>query len=330
MSRLCLYYRKEPDADRWITGDRFVRSVGRRLLRGQPRVGGIDKVVLNLQLGLDRLGMTYYANVPFQDLRNDDRVCVLGRGPRCLDGYDRRNPIVAGIGLMTHPSEWPTLCDDYPVVRYLQHSEWAANVYRPYYGERVQLWPVGIDTQKWTPAPRLSQRHDFLIYDKIHWDRETTGAELLGRVREALQQRQLSWTELRYGTYDESEFKTRLDQTRAMIFLSEHESQGIAYQECLASGVPILAWDQGRCLDPCRFEWGQPDIPTSSVPFFDERCGARFDRPEAFPQALDEFLERLQAGVYLPREFVLDNLTLERCSANLVRIVNDATGLQAA
>ena len=30
-----------------------------------------------------------------------------------------------------------------------------------------------------------------------------------------------------------------------MIFLCEHETQGIAYQQALSRNVPILAWDRG-------------------------------------------------------------------------------------
>ena len=142
MNRLCLYYRPEPERDRWVPGDRFVRPIVRRLLRGQPRPGGLDKVFINLRLGLDRLGLPYIVNLPFRQLHPTDRVAVLGCGRHCLDGYRQPNPIVAGIGLMTHPSEWPTLCTDYPVVRYLQHSAWCDAVYRPYFSEHCAIWPV--------------------------------------------------------------------------------------------------------------------------------------------------------------------------------------------
>jgi hypothetical protein len=294
------------------------------MLGRRPRIGGVGKVFANLRLGLDRLRIPYHVNIPFPQLRDDDRVGVLGQGRQCLADYDRPNPIVAGIGLMTHPSEWPTLCQDHPVVRYLQHSSWAADVYRPFYGERVAQWPVGIDTSWWSPALRSEKTRDFLVYDKIRWDRDTLGAELLGRVREELQRRNLTWTELRYGAYEESDFKSRLENASAMIFLCEHESQGLAYQECLASGVPILAWDQGHCLDPNRVQWGQPVIPATSVPFFDERCGRRFRQTDDFPEALDDFLERLRSGHYAPRDFILENLTLEKCSDDFVDIVNAA------
>jgi len=79
-----------------------------------------------------------------------------------------------------------------------------------------------------------------------------------------------------------------------------------------------------------RFEWGQPEIPGTSVPFFDPRCGLRFRDGEEFPERLDEFLQRLSGCDFSPRQYVLENLTLERCSANYVAIVDDATGRRAA
>jgi hypothetical protein len=313
MSRLCLYFRNLPEVDRWLRGDRFLRPLIRRIVRGKHPIGGVGKVFLNLCLGLDRLGVEYLVNLPFKHLLPNDRVAVLGRGRQVLDGYDRPNPIVAGIALMTHPSEWPTLCEDYPVRYYLQHSKWANDIYRSYYGDRCAIWPVGIDTETWRPSGLKDV--DLLIYDKIMWDRGPERPALLRQVLETVARLKLNALMIRYGTYGEAEYLDLLARSKAMIFLCEHESQGLAYQECLSSDVPVLAWDQGYCLDPCRFAWGQPVIPATSVPYFDPRCGERFLGADDFEEKLLLFLDRMRSSVYQPREFVLENLTLAR-SAN--------------
>lgn len=323
MSRICLYYRPLPETDRWIRGDRWVRPLIRRVIRGRPRPSGVDMVFINLRRGLDRLGIPYLVNPPFSSLQEDDRVGVLGRGRACLAGYDRPNPIVAGIALMTHPSEWPTLCDDYPVVTYLQHSAWAADVYRRYYGDRSKVWPVGIDTDRWRPsgAPKTV---DFLVYDKFHWDAERHREELLQPALRRLGELGLSYELVRYGQYGRDEYEGALARARAMLFLSPHESQGLAYQECLSAGVPVLAWDQGACLDPERFAWGDPVIPATSVPYFDERCGMRFAGAADFAPTLDAFVDALRSDSFAPREYVLEHLTLERCATGFVRHLDDA------
>ena len=319
MSRLCLYYLSLPAQDRWLPGDRYARALVRRLIRGPRRPSGLDKVFINLCLGLDQLGSEYVVNPPFGDVRRDDQVAVLGLGRHCLDGYRQPNPIVAGIGLMTHPSEWPTLCEDYPVVCYLQHSAWASAVYEPYFGSRCAVWPVGIDTDEWQPS-KEPKTVDFLIYDKIRWEHDARAVDLLRPVEEALAARGCSFEMIRYGAYEPGDFRLALGRSRAMIFLCEHESQGIAYQECLSSGVPILAWDQGWCLDPSRFSWGMPEIPATSVPCWDARCGMKFRGAAEFPTALDEFLDGVQRGRFAPRDYIVETLTLKRSAERFLEI----------
>jgi len=251
-------------------------------------------------------------------------VAILGRGRHCLDGYKQPNPIVAGIGLMTHPSEWPTLCKDYPVVRYLQHSEWSDALYRPYYGDRCAIWPVGIDTREWCPDETVAKTTDFLIYDKIRWNRDTLVPNLLEPIKTTLVRQGLTFTEIRYGNYDPADFRKTLHQSRAMIFLAGHESQGIAAQECMSAGVPLLTWEPGFVEDPERFKWGQPVIPATSVPYFDSRCGLKFRDAAEFTKQLPEFLSRLRDGRFAPRDYILENLTLEKCSERFVEVVNSA------
>jgi hypothetical protein len=318
MSEICLYYRKPPEGDRWIWGDRWVRPLVRRIVRGKPRTGGVDKVFRNLCLGLDHLGIEYHVNLPFKRLKADYRVGVLGRGRYSLQGYDKPNPVVAGIGLMTHPSEWPTLCEDYPVKRYLQHSAWANDVYRPYFGDRCGIWPVGIDTDMWAPSHDNRKDIDLLVYDKVMWNREVVKPPLLAVINDFARRRNLAVKSVIYGRYTEQEYRDLLGRSRGMIFLCEHESQGLAYQECLSSDVPVLAWDQGQCLDPNRFAWGQPHIAATSVPYFDERCGERFGGPEGLWGKLSAFMENIDASTYSPRDFVMENLTLKGCAARFL------------
>jgi hypothetical protein len=325
MNRICLYFRAEPERDRWLPGDRFVRPLVRRVVRGKPRIGGVERVFVNLRLGLDRLEIPYLVNLPFRQLRESDLVGVVGRGQHCLDGYDRPNPIVAGPYTMTHPSEWPTLCDDYPVVKYLQHCKWANDIYIPWFGERRTIWPHGVDTTGWAPSP-VKKDLDILLYDKVRWERQDYEPNLIQPIRDILQRHKLKFAEIRYGFYTEEEYRGLLARSRAMVFLVEHESQGSACQECLSCDVPILAWNQGWFKDPNRFKWGEPNVPAGSVPYFDDRCGEKFEGIGSFETQLERFWQRLQRGELRPRDFVLENLTVEQCSQDYIDILTESTG----
>jgi glycosyltransferase involved in cell wall biosynthesis len=185
----------------------------------------------------------------------------------------------------------------------------------PSWGQKVEAWPVGIDTERWRPKPEKRQEYDFLIYDKVRWEHEKHETQLIEPIRRELKKRGQSFAEIRYGYYREQEFHSLLTQCRAMVFLCEHETQGIAYQQALSSGVPILAWDRGGVWqDPSYYPHKVKFGPVSSVPYWDVRCGIKFTGKEDFSSRLEEFLDLRIKGEINPRKYILENLTLEKCA----------------
>src|SRR5262245_55303826 len=147
MSRTCIFYREPLPADRWYKGDHVWRAKVRRIVRGPDPVGGVKMVYLNLLKGLDAIGAPYVTSVPYDEIRDGDRVGVVGLGNQCLDSYDKPNRILAGVAVAAHPQEWPTLFDDYPVAQYVVHCDWVKAMYERQYGPRISTWAVGIDTR---------------------------------------------------------------------------------------------------------------------------------------------------------------------------------------
>src|SRR6266853_3793648 len=100
-----------------------------------------------------------------------------------------------------------------------------------------------------------------------------------------------------------------------MVFICEHETQGLAYEQALSCGVPVLAWDRGGCWQDSEFYPHKVRFePVSSVPYWDERCGMKFVEVAEFPARLDEFWERAGRNGFRPRDYILENLTLEICA----------------
>jgi hypothetical protein len=317
----------EPDADRWLPLDRYPRRVLRRLVRGTPSPGGHKRIFLNLCAGLDKVGVRYRVN-DYRHARQhpDELVCIIGK-PFVLDKVQWRNPILFGAAVHSHPIDDPRLPERLPIRKLLVPGEWMRRMYEPLWKERVISWPVGIDTGLWSDAPAAAKRADFLLYDKIRWQRERYDPGLLAPVRDALRRAGFSFTELRYGYYREEEFRTRLAHSRAMIFLCEHETQGIAYQQALSCGVPILAWNRGGCWqDPAYYPEKVTFGPVTSVPYWDERCGTTFGDISEFDDKLAEFWDSVRREAFAPRSYILENLTLEKCALRYVEIVRSAGG----
>ena len=150
--RICLYYLKPTPLNRWFRGDHKIRSYIRQLFRGKDRISSLELVFVNLCEGFRKIEVDFTINLPFEELKPSDVVIVLGQGKFSLENYKQANPIIAGIGLMTHPNNWPTLFKDYPVKTYLQHSEWTAAIYNRWFGPNTcKIWPAGIDVDFWKP-----------------------------------------------------------------------------------------------------------------------------------------------------------------------------------
>jgi len=320
MEKIHLYFRMERRKDRFIPGDRYIIPIIKKIL-GKTRVSGVKKVLVNLCKGFDLLNIDYDVNLPFNKIKPGEPVVVLGSGKYALQGYKQPNPVIAGIALMTHPSEWPSLFKDYPVAKYLQHSNWANNVYIRYYGnENCDCWPAGIETEKWKPIDK-PKTLDFLIYNKIMWNSEKQEQELRLPVLKKLDSLGLSYKEIKYGHYNEAEYLDLLKECKAMIFLCEHESQGFACCEALSMNVPVFAWDQGFWLDPNRFIWNDPVVPATSVPFFNETCGMTFKNIDDFEHLISSFWFGVNEGKFHPRDYILKNISLEKSAERMIEII---------
>lgn len=321
MKTVNLYFRFPPRGYKFFPGDRYLLDILRRLT-GKKKVSGVERVFINLCKSFDELNIKYTINKPFETIKPDEPVVVLGVGRHSLAGYAQPNPIIAGIGLMTHPNEWPGLFNDYPVAKYLQHSEWANNIYVKHFGkDNCAIWPAGIDTGKWKPSS-AEKTIDFLVYKKIRWDKIAINDKLYPPILKKLTASGFSYREIVYGEYTERDYLQLLQQCRAMIFLCEHESQGFACCEAMAMDLPVLAWDQGFWMDPNRFNWGETDVPASSVPFFDETCGNKFKDFGQFETQLPLFWEKVKAGAFAPRAFVETHLSLKKSGGRMLEIIN--------
>lgn len=317
-----LFY-EEPDPDRWVPFDRYPRKVIRTILRGAAQPRGTMRAFLNLVDGLDRIGASYRIN-DYRGLRSDPGAlaCVFGK-PHILDKIPRRNPILFGTSIYSHPNDNPGLPGQRDIRQVLVPSEWVRRMFEEVWPGLVTVWPVGIDTNRWAPAPEAAKDVDVLVYDKIAWRREHYERSIIEPLHAELRRRGLRVETLRYGSYREEEMFALSKRCRAMVYLSRHETQGIAAQQMLAAGVPLFAWDEGGFWqDPKYF----PDLvkfePVTSVPYWDDRCGMKFRGGEDLLATFDTFWKAVEADGFSPRDLIVERLTLEQCASEYMALAS--------
>jgi hypothetical protein len=320
---LNIFY-EEPDQNRWIPFDRYPRRVIRQIARGKPRPGGQMRVFLNLCLGLDRIGVPYRVNDYRHARKNlDELACIVGK-PCVLDKIKWKNPILFGAAVYAHPLDDPQLLERLPIKKILVPGPWMKEMCKPYWGDAVDAWPVGIDTDLWRPSNTAQKSVDVLLYDKVRWEYDRYEAILIEPIRAILKRCGYSCREMRYGFYRDEEFRAALGQCRAMIFLCEHETQGIAYQQALSCDVPIFAWDRGGYWqDPSYYPDKVKFAPVTSVPYWDDRCGRKFLNAADFAIKWNEFWNGVEAKHFRARDYILENLTLEMCARQYAEVANN-------
>lgn len=227
--------------------------------------------------------------------------------PTVLQRVSLPNPRIFGPGDFGYPDSAVAVAKDMRNRILIQPSDWITDYYKPYCGDKLLTWPVGIDLTAWPNLSSHPKIYDVLIYDKIRWNVRAEQSRVLEPILAKLRGLGRSYCVLRYGEHALTEFRARLRDSRSMIFLCEHETQGIACEEAMASNLPVLAWDEGVLVDPLQRRFAPDDLVVSSVPYFDERCGERFKFGE-FASKLDLFWQRLPS--YRPRDYVEQHLSM--------------------
>ncbi|WP_435171525.1 glycosyltransferase [Falsirhodobacter sp. 1013] len=301
-----------------------LRLKARTIYRGMRRrqlYTGFYTAFQNLRKGLVSLGMDVHVNDFAHARRNPDQPVGISGYPGVYDRVRLPNPAIFGPGFVPPPHEVEAIGARCNIRFFTAPSEWACKIWRPTLGDRVQPLFAPIILSDWPDLSQNAKTNDVLIYDKIRWQREALVPRIHGRLGAHLKRRGLTSQTLRYGAHHGSDFRAALRRSRAMVFLCEHETQGLAYQEAMASGIPILAWDEGRLIDPAERRMAPADLVVSSVPYFDARCGMTFTEPQ-IEERFDAFWSVLED--FRPRDYVAEELNAQKSAQVYLNLLDRA------
>lgn len=260
-------------------------------------VSGPYKVVNNLIMGLDKIGVQYVHNA-IQEYNG----CLQSWVPqyRSLP----KNTLM-GPNLMVLPSDHTDIWKRYD--RFLVNSQWTLDMYKSFditKDNTINIWSVGIDTDRFNGQGRNIDT-DCLIYFKNRDSGE------LNLVKSELDKRSLSYEIISYGNYSEDTLISLTKKCAFCILLTGTESQGIAYMEILSSDIPCFVINQSV------FSYQGFSCAGSSVPYFSKKCGILADGLEF--GRFDEFINRLNS--YTPREYIIENHSLEIAARNYMKFI---------
>ena len=197
---------------------------------------------------------------------------------------------------------------------YIQPSTWASRVWKDMHAEKyipVKTLPFAVNTDKFSSNNNV--KHKVFIYFK---SRKQSELELL---TSHLKEKNVEYVIFDYRKrYKEEYYISWLKESKYGIWLGRHESQGFALQEALSMNVPLLVWDVTSMNQEEGYNY--PEISGTVIPYFDKRCGEYFYKEDEFVEKYNKFISKL--STYKPREFVLENLSVEVCGERLKKLIN--------
>ena len=188
-------------------------------------------------------------------------------------------------------------------------SQWVKDLYVSKFGfpeNKISNWPVGVE--EFDNVREVN--YDCLIYFKR---RDQSELEV---VKKFLVSKGLSYRMVEYGGYSEDGFKQLVNSAKFCFLINGTESQGIAVQEIMSMGVPIIAWDIKEWLD----QGEAYRVPATSIPYWDERCGEVFFNKDELEETFSKFYATINE--YDPKSFIRDNLSFSKTVEQLMEIFN--------
>lgn len=196
---------------------------------------------------------------------------------------------------------------------YIQPSEWVKEYWKNIDicdKIRIESLPFGVEVDKFTPFKKIDERNSIFIYYKLRKPEELQQIiNFLSQINFNLNIIIFDYSE----KYSEEEYLNYLRDSKFGIWIGSTESQGFALEEALSCDVPLLVWN-------IPFFALNQDIPSTTIPYWDNRCGEFFNSISDLNSTFDKFITNLKN--YKPREYILENLSIEKCEKKFIDVIN--------
>ena len=274
----------------------------------KDKITGPKKVLINTCKGLDNLGVKYVFNKCIKDY---DYNWIQDNSAAIIEASLLNKPVIIGPNTAVLPKDLPILRSSLsPDSIYLCPSQWVIDMWKQSGFKECEMhsWPVGIDLDK------------ILIYFKQR------DKNILNHTKQIVKDKNIEYQIIHYGFYKEEEYKKALNESKLCIWIGCSESQGIALQEALSTGMPMIVLDAKSLFDAVSenkkgyFDYKMPksldNIKVSSAPYFDDRCGVKINDIDKLSASIDYMLSNID--IFNPRDYIKENLSLEMASQSLV------------
>ena len=218
----------------------------------------------------------------------------------------------------TNSTEFPD--NGYDII-YNCLSDWNVTVHKEFVGSATHIpfvaLPNGLEDIQ-PKAGTAEYAYDCILYSKARHP------SLLAHCESIVKAKGLRYKVYKYGSSQRQEYIETLKQTKFVIWIGSHESQGFALEECLATGTPIYLYDVKSMKEEFygRYTYAhhKEALLATSAQYWDNRCGLKVYSNEEFVSRFDEFMAAIPT--YDPAAYVQEVLTDRVCFQRFLDVLN--------
>lgn len=274
-------------------------------------IGGARSVAQSLRRGLADLNIAHHFD-PWEH-QMTATVGVISGVDTLLYAIDQKKrgfikTIVAGPNIVVAPTDENNLIKNQFIDKVVVPSEWNKKWWLTFdqmFESRAVVWPAGVDDR----GGARNAKGVCIVYSK------NADEKLFNKIIEVLWTHKLPIVVSNYGQFRQEEYFHLLKNARMIVYLSTHESQGIALNEAWMADIPTLVWNRGFF----EYQGKRFENPRVGAPYLEHECGLSFAGDDDFERKLIEFIEKYDE--FRPRDYSLAHFTNAICARKYLDIV---------
>jgi hypothetical protein len=211
--------------------------------------------------------------------------------------------LIAGPNIVVTPNDARGILLNPEIDYVLVPSQWVADYYEsvaPSLKSKLVIWPAGV-----ARASASTRDGCVILYFK------SQNTHLYEEARAAIEKTGNTECTLTYGKYAHASYLEALHTAKAVIYISQSESQGLALQEAWMRDVPTFVHYTGKAQTRA-FTWQNDKI---NAPYLTEGLGAFYRTA----QELESLLR--QADAYHPQPYTKKMLSDDASAAHILPLL---------
>ena len=199
-------------------------------------------------------------------------------------------------------------------------SVWVEDLYREF-GEftiPIYQFPFSVNINKFNYVNK-DKEYDCLVYVKRRSN------ELINYTISLLNEKNLKYKIIKYGSYNEEDYLLFLNKSKFMISLDAHESQGFALEEAMSCNIPLLVVDSTSMYDETDngidstynyLKVSNKKLSSTSVPYWSDECGIKISDKLELSQSINKMV--ISYETFTARNYIVRTLSDEVCMKRIL------------